>query len=456
MSLSLALARHVVNLQFEHLPPRVVASARASIADTIGVALAAGTLGEAAAAFADLARASPRGASTVLGFQAPCGPDMAAFVNGAMSHALDFEDTHDGGLVHPTGTALFAALAVAEDLNHVSGKALITAVAAGADLTCRLALAMDDETRHGWSIRPLLGAYGAAAAAGRLYQLTAEQMVQAFAFAFCQATSSSGFMAYSASHMREIRDAFAARAGVSSAQLAQRNIQCYDQPFEGKQGLYAQYCRGEYHEQRLVQALGEVFEGANVSFKPWPSCRGTHAFIEAALRLKQTTGIEPHDIEHIEASVSPLFRILTEPLPQKRRPSTANDAKFSLPYTVAVALMRGHVGLSDYFPDTLTQTAVLAVADKVQCTVNPEWGFARSLWGTLTLRLHNGQSHTLSVREPLGHPSNPMSPQQLAEKFADCARYAPTPLTTSQTQTLMQRFDRLEHLENVSHLLSLA
>lgn len=451
MSLSLALARHVVNLEYDDLPAAVVDTTRLCILDTIGVSLAACSLGEAATAFADLAQASAAGACTVIGHGIRRSADLAAFVNGSTAHALDYEDTHDGGLVHPTGTALYAALAAAEERGGVNGAQLLTAVAAGADLTCRLALALADETRHGWSIRPLLGAYGAAAAAGKIYGLTAEQMVQAFALAFCQATSSTGFMGYSRSHWREMRDAFAARAGVISAQLALRGIQCYDQPFEGAHGLYAQYAQEQCDQDRILRDLGRVFEGANVSFKPWPSCRGTHAFVEAALRLVGDDGVHVQDIARVEARVSPVFRVLTEPIAQKRRPATANDAKFSLPYTIAVALVRRRVDLSAYLPEALTDSAVLAMAEKVECVVDDTLEFADSLQGTLTVHLVGRQQLTHTVRTPLGHPLRPIEPRQLEQKFLECASFAP-PETAAHHGRWLQRLKTIDALDDVRNL----
>ncbi len=451
MGLSLALAQQITNLHYDDLPAAVVETTRLSILDTIGVSLAACTLGEVTAAFADLAQNNPAGASTVIGFGIKCSADMAAFVNGSMAHALDYEDTHDAGLVHPTGTALYAALAAAQERGNVSGAQLVTAVAAGADLTCRLALALDDETRFGWSIRPLLGAYGAAAAAGKVYGLSAEQMVQAFAFAFCQATSSSGFMSDSRSHWRAMRDAFAARAGVISAQLALRNVHYYDGPIEGAQGLYAQYVQGRYDPARIVKDLGQVFEGANVSFKPWPSCRGTHAFVEAAITLVKHHALCPQHIQRIDARVSPLFRVLTEPIQQKRRPATANDAKFSLPYTLAIALLRQRVGLADYLPDSLTDPTVLALADKVECTVDVGLGLADSLQGTLTLHMADQCQFQQTVSTPLGHPTRPLSLQQLEQKFLECASYAP-PASAEHIGRWLERLKNIDALNDVQNL----
>jgi len=142
--LSRQIARHVVGTGFDDLPVPVVDVTRRSLLDAIGVTLAASSLGEGASAFAELARGaqSERGA-TVIGFGFKAAPEMAAFANGAMAHALDYEDTFDAALMHPNAAVIPAALAVAESLGTVSGRDLIAAIAVGADLTCRLGAAVD-------------------------------------------------------------------------------------------------------------------------------------------------------------------------------------------------------------------------------------------------------------------------------------------------------------------------
>ncbi len=424
MGISHTLAAHAVGASFESLPPAAIHAVRRCLVDAFGVALAGGGLGQAAAAFVDMARACGPGPCRLIGLDLTAAPPVAALANGALSHALDYEDTHDAGLVHPNGTALPAALAIAQLRGGVTGPEFITAMAVAADITCRLGVAMGNvDTPRGWSIRPLLGTYGATAAAGRLLGLDAAQMVEAFALAFNQATCSAGFFSYAPSHMREVRDAFGAQAAVTASLLAQRGVRCYDQPIEGRHGVYALYAGGEYDAQRLLAGLGEVFEGERLSFKPWPSCRGTHPFVEAALVLRGEAGFTPDGIERVELDVSDMFGVLCQPFEQKCAPQTANDAKFSLPFTTAMALVRGRLGLAEFLPEALNDEAVRAVARRVQCRVRPPGPIADALKGGLTLTLRDGRQWTHTVSQPLGDPERPLSDEALLDKFVDCARY---------------------------------
>jgi 2-methylcitrate dehydratase PrpD len=453
IDLSLALARHAVGVRFDNLCPGTVASVKRSLVDALGVALAAGTQGQVTAAFVDLARVSGSGPCRILGHDIGAAPAVAALVNGAMSHALDYEDTHDAGLVHPNGTALPAALAIAQMRGDVGGAEFITAMAVGADLTCRLGMAMgDDDTPRGWVIRPLLGTYGAVAAAGRLLDLDAPQMVEAFALAFSQVTCSKGFFGYPPSHMREIRDGLAAQAAVTAVLLASRGVQCYDRPIEGDHGLFAMYTGGRFDAERLTRGLGHSWEVDKLSFKPWPSCRGTHAFVEAALTLREAHALQAHEIECVTADVSATFGMLCAPAAQKQRPQTANDAKFSIPFTTAAALVHGHLTLADFSAEALTHPQVLALAQRFTCEVRIGGGLEDALRGTLRLKLRDGRTLVQAVEKPLGDPLRPMSDAQLLDKFIDCAHYAVVPLAPRQARDVAARIAALEKADDLSAL----
>src|SRR5690606_23639490 len=158
----------------------------------------------------------------------------------------------------------------------------------------------------------------------------------------------------------------------------------------------------------LVDGLGEDFGGTRVAFKPWPSCRGTHAFIAAALRLRAEADLAA--VEAIELVGAPVNRMLAEPLMAKRAPRTAIDAKFSLPFTVALALVDGAVELASFAPDRLGRPEVLAVARKVTFHPEPTWATPpRMTSGRLTLRYADGRQRTLEIIRPPGGPDAPIS-----------------------------------------------
>jgi 2-methylcitrate dehydratase PrpD len=418
------LADFVAGCSERHVPDAAKAAAARSLLDAVGVSLAATGLGEGTAAFSDLVRAeSGRGVSTLLWDASRLPAAAAAFANGALAHALDFEDAVDGLPAHPNAQVIPAALALAEEYD-AGGAELLASVALGCDVTCRVAeLAGERMADRGWYPPPIAGAIGATVAGALLARLTAEQVVDALSLVISQSTASGEVKNSPDSLIRGIRDAFAAHAAVRAVQLASRGVRGFAAPLEGTAGFLATYAGADIDPSRLLDGLGEDFRGTEVSFKAWPSCRGTHAFIDAGLRLRAEADLDA--LEAVELVGAPVNRMLAEPLAAKRAPRTAIDAKFSLPFTVSLALVDGGVGLGSFTPDQLGRPDLLAVARKVTFRAEPAWGTpARMTSGRLTLRYGGGRQQTLEVARPPGGPDAPMTTEALVAKFLDCVAHA--------------------------------
>jgi 2-methylcitrate dehydratase PrpD len=453
MNESLTLAKHITDIEYDDLPSNAIDAAKKSFLDALGVTLAAGTLGEGCKAFVDLAIAGGgKRESTILGFGAKAPAFMAAFANGSMAHALDFEDAHDRAPVHPNAATIPAALAVAESIGNVSGRGFATAIVLGCDLVCRLGLALNENPlEDGWYIPPILGAFGATAAVCKLLNLTAEQIVDAFSLTLCQATCSAELTHSPHSVVRSIRDAFSAKAGVLSALLAKQGVVGFPQPMEGKAGLFNLYARGNYDPTILTAELGRTFEGAYVSFKPWPSCRGTHSYIDAVLQIVDAHNLKPSDVEAIKVVVSPVNEMLCEPLESKQNPVTAIDAKFSLPFVVATALLYGRVTLDHFTPQALADRDVLEVARKVTYEVDTGLTLKEAVRGFLQISTRN---ETLSKRVdfPYGHPKNPISQEALVLKFMDCAGHSARRISKRRLGEIVESTSNLEQVENIREI----
>lgn len=444
------LARFVADVRFAQLSPRAVEMTKRCLVDAVGVSLAASVLGEGVQPFIDLVGAQGgRPLCTVLGTDLRAPPEAAAFANGALAHALDYEDAHDVALVHPNASTVPAALAIAEAFVPVSGQELILAIAAGCEVVVRLSLALEVSLAdYGWYPPPLLGAFGATAAASRLLRLDPRQICDAFSLTLCQATCAGEIIHSPHSVLRAVRDAFAARAGVSSALLAQRGVTGFEQPLEGHNGFFATFARGRYDPGPISRELGHRFEIENVSFKPWPSCRGTHAAIEAALACRAEHHLDPGTIRHVAVRGGPMLRILAEPIESKRRPATAIDAKFSLPFTVATAFARNRVSLDDFLPDALNDEEVLALAARVD--VDCSLMTSRAIGAVIDVTLHDGRVCTHEVTRPLGSPDHPMSLESLAAKFSECAGHARRPIDGEHARRFVATALTLEHLDDVA------
>jgi 2-methylcitrate dehydratase PrpD len=446
-SVSSALARFVVTTRYEDLPPATVAATKRCLLDALGVSLAATGCAEGVAAFADLAiEHGGTPSCTIFGRSARVPPVSASLANGALAHALDFEDAHDPSLTHPNAAAVPAALAIAEARGPVDGPRLLTALAIGCDVVCRLGLALrvalDD---YGWYPPPILGAFGATAAAAHLLRLNERQVLDAFSLCLCQSVCSAEIKYNPGSLIRAVRDGFAAQAGTLSALLAARGVRGFDEPFEGKAGFFAMFARGHYVAADICRDLGTRFEIERISFKPWPTCRGTHVYIEAALALRQQIAID--DIGQIHALGSRLNRMLAEPADTKRAPLTAIDAKFSIPFAVATALRFGAVELHHFTAQALRDPRTLALAQRVSYEVDPgdDGGRAGMTRGTLTLYDNAGRHAVRRVEQPRGSPEAPLSDAELRKKFISCAGAANPPLDETAATLLAERVLTLEH-----------
>lgn len=451
MKESLLLARHISSTNYEDIPPAAIDRGKKSFMDALAVMLAAGTLGEGCREFVQLAVSSGgKEESTILGFGKKAPAVMAVFANGSMAHALDFEDSHDGALVHPNAATIPAALAVSELLGNVSGKDFLTAVVLGSDIVCRLGLAIEDNLlEYGWYMPPIMGAFGAAAAASKLLKLTEGQVLDAFSLTLCQATCSAELIHNPHSVVRSIRDAFSAKAGVISAMLARQGITGFAEPLEGKAGFFSAYARGNYSSLQLTENLGKVFEGANVSFKPWPSCRGTHSCIDAVLQIVDEHGLHCDDVEKIRVVVSPVNRMLCEPLSRKQRPELAIDAKFSIPFVVATALYYGRVSLEHFTSDSLKNEAVLDIAQRVSYEIDDTLSRSETVHSYVEIKTGNA-TFSKKVTVPYGHPENPMSQEALVAKFMDCAGYSSKILSGEKLDNLVDLLVNLDQQDNIA------
>lgn len=453
MNETLALAQNIVQTNYDDLPSNVVEVTKKSFLDALGVTLAASTLGEGCQAFVDLAvENGAKRESTILGFGSTTSASMAAFANGAMGHALDFEDAHDRALMHPNAATIPAAFAIAEALGNVGGKELLTAIALGSDLVCRLGLALiANPLEYGWYIPPIFNAFGASAAVAKLLHLTTEQIIDAFSLTLGQASFSESITSTPRSVIRSVRDAFSAQAGMVAAQLAARGVAGFEEPFEGRSGLFQLFACGQYDRDALTDELGKKFEGGNVSFKPWPSCRGTHGYIDAALQIVREHHIAPNEIERIDIIVSPVNKMLCDPLERKRNPRTAIDAKFSIPFTVATALRFERVTLEQFTEGALVDADTLELARRVAYQVDTQLSVKQSAQGSLRIKAGTGTIEK-EIGVVYGNPQNPIHPDALIAKFMDCAGYAVKKIPESKLNEIVEMVLNLERMDNICEL----
>ena len=436
--LSLRLAEFVTRTPTEALPGSALDAAARVVLDATGVMRAASALAPEVLPFIELARDGGAGAASILGTAHATRAPLAALANGAMAHALDYEDAFDGAPLHPNASLVPAALALAQAHRPVHGRDFLAAIAIGCEVSCRIALSLRQRLEvGGWYPPPILGAFGAVAGAARIAGFSPRQLLDAWSMLLLQNSCAGEIKHDRDTVIRAVREAFTAQVAVQAAQLARRGVRGFDAPLEGRDGFFRLFASNHYDAHGLFEGLGQRWNIERLSFKPWPSCRGTHAAIECALRLREQ--VSAREIREIRIEGGVVHRMLAEPLEAKRRPQTAIDAKFSLPFTVATAFVTGRVDLDSFAVAALGHGDVLSIAQRCSFALREEWDPDNAVSGAVQITLVDGRVLRHEVPDPLGSPGRPLDAPTLIAKFVDCAGRAQQPLAAEQATVLAGR-----------------
>jgi 2-methylcitrate dehydratase PrpD len=444
-------------ITYENLPDNVIEIVKCEILDSLAAALG----GSSAAGIKELLDVirewDGNQQSTVIAGGIKCPAPDAALVNGAMIHILDYDDGCPATLVHIGCSAVSAAFAVTERIGGATGKELITSLALSSDFVNRLALASRPHgsiTASGWFPTALYGYFNAAVIAGRIMKLNQEAMLNAIGIAYHQCAGNLQCI-YDGALAKGIAAGLAAKGGVTAAIMAERGITGARNCLEGKAGFYNVYHDGDYDARILVDGLGERFETEKIGFKPYPCCGHSHAAIDAALSLRSKYNIKPDPIQDITVYASNAAYDLCVPLPAKQNPLTMIDAQFSLPWTVATALVKGKVTLEDFTKTAIRRADVLEVARKVTCQLDKNLNRRGVGPSRVTIRLTNGSEYSEYVEFCLGSIENPMTFSDCAKKFKECYPYSIRPISTATADNIIELTRNLELLEDANQIIKL-
>ena len=444
------LVDHVSRVHFEDLPPEVVEYCKLLIMDSFGVTFP-GFSAPGCSEMVELTRSWGGSGSTVLIHGNEAAPPFAALANSTMMHALDFDDTLDASALHTFVTVLPAGLATAEYLGGVDGKSLITALVLGVDMICRVSLGI--RRPLSWIRTSTCGSFGAAVTAGKILGLNHEKLTNTLGLAYSQ-TSGNAQGLIEGRLVKRMQPGFAARSGLISAFLARLGITGSHNFLEGPYGFYNLYERGEYDIDPVVEYLGEHYTILDLSLKPYPCCRMTHASIDAALELRNGIGAPVQDIEEIQVSASKMVKdMVGKPFVIGTDPQV--DAQFSIPYTVSAALLNGDVFLKDFEIEAIMNEDISALAKRVKVTYDPNLPDKDILHAKMTIRMKNGQNHEASVNAPLGNPARPLTMAHCKEKFRKCLAQSDVEFDDGRTNELLSMIEELEHVQDVRRLTKL-
>ena len=451
MSLAIELARRVSALRYEDLPADAVRWARVGILDTVGVTLAGS--GEDTARLAERALSPAAGASVVFGQDRRVAALDAAVINGAAAHALDYDDCNNTLGGHPSVPLLPALFALADE-HGASGREFVTAYVAGFEVETKIALAVHfHHYMKGWHPTVTLGVFGSAAACARLLKLDAEQTAVAIAIA---ASFASGIKANFGTMMKPLHVGQCARNGLFAALLAREGYTANAaSAFEHKQGFFNVFNgEGTYNASKVLPAWGKPWDivEPGIAIKQYPCCGSTHPALDAMLELARKHEIKPADVARID-SWTHARRLEHTNRPD---PQSSLDAKFSVQYCLARALVDRKITMAQFEGDAYKDRKVRELMSRVHAApyTTAQFPADNHFGAEVKVTLKDGTVYAKKVDQPFGRTSaNPLPPELLREKFSDCALRA---LPKSNVTQLIAAIDRFERLKDVREVTALA
>ncbi|WP_235738795.1 MmgE/PrpD family protein [Nocardioides alcanivorans] len=421
-----ALARWVVSTG--DIPVEVRRAAQRHLFDGLGTALGALRTGQVPAAVPVATDLGGPPEATIWGQPDKVSAPAAGLANGSLVHALDFDDTHAGGLIHATAVVLPAALAVGEQV-RATGADVLEAAVVGYEVACRVAAAAP----NGFHARGLhstmaAGVFSSAAVTARLLGMDLAQTTNALGIAGSQAGGLLAFLATGAS-TKQLHPGFASQSGILAARLAAAGATGPETVFDGPHGLYDTLVDGPADPASIVADLGVRWETTRIGIKPYPACQLSHATLDAVRDARARRPFEVTEVVRLTAQVHPdSAAVVCDATRDLTRPASDYAAKFSLPWSVAALLVDGSVGLDTFEEVSIRRPEVADLAGRVVVEITVPDGVAADAPGDVRIELADGTTVTGHVDRSAGGPDNPLTDALLIEKATGLAGIDATPL----------------------------
>ena len=442
MGIALEIAKRSNALRYEDFPADAIKWSKVAIADAIAVSLA-GSREPASTITADVLMASSQpGPSLVWGSTIRTRALEASLINGTSCHALDYDDTNNTSGAHPTCPILPAAMALGEQLG-ASGKQIIEAYVVGFETLARLSQAVQVEHHHyrkGWHPTGTLGLFGAAAACGRLLSLTDEQL--ATAYAIC-ASEACGLKSNFGTYVKPLHSGLANRNGLFAALMASQGFTASAEAFEHKQGFFAVYNGpGPFDAEKVKDNWADPLEVVDPSMgiKQYPCCGSVMPVMDLAIQMRNEHNLKPDDIKQVEPQTHER-RLLHTTRPD---PRSSLDAKFSVEYCTARALLDGTIVFEQFEGDAHLDPAVREFMKKIEAVPHTD---DNHYGAHLVITLNDGTVLKEYTPKAKGRgPDHPLSADELENKFIMCARRA---LPMEQIELLYPACQDFEAITNI-------
>ncbi len=452
MGIAHQLAERISALRYEDLPDDAIYWSRVGLLDTVGVTLA-GAAEDAPRTLEDVLEIKPRsGKSLILGGRLRVTSLDAALVNGTAAHALDFDNATNTMFGHASATMIPALLAAAE-AHGASGGDLLVAHVAGFEAGARMGHGLNlHHYEKGWHPTSTLGVIAVAAACANLLKLSVAATETALALSTSLA---AGIKANFGTMTKPLHSGQCARGGLMAALLARKGFTASPDAFEHEQGFFNVFNgAGNYDAARIVERWGAPYDivDPGACYKQYPSCASTHAAVDAALMLAREHGpFVPSALQRVESwTYAGRLKHTNRPVPE-----SALDAKFSVQYCVARALLSGKVVLEHFEGDAHLDPPVRELLPRVHATPYDEKYFASGshVGAEVKITLSDGREFSARLEKPLGRTAqNPIDFEHITAKFENCASRV---LALPAIEDVLRMAESFEHVKNVRDFTTL-
>ena len=440
MKVSRELAKFVLQTGYGDIPNKALERAKFSFIDSLGTTLA-GSQEEAAhimARYVEKQGGAP--VASLVAHKIKSSTYNAAMANGTMAHMHDYDDMSSTLIGHPSVGVLPAVLALGEE-NKISGKDALLAFTLGVEVTCKIGRGViPKHYENGWHPTSTIGIFGAVAAASKILKLSEEELIHAFGIA---GSESSGLRENFGTMTKPLHPGRAAAKGIMAALLAKDGFTSAKDIFGGKWG----FCRvmaGDYNEEKITESLGNPFEfeEPGIHIKPYPTCGGAHPATDAVISLSKEHDLKGEEVQKIEVGTVPIaLDVLTYTNPQ-----TPLEAKFSMHYCLAAALVERANGFAQFVDEKVNDPKIRHLLDKVEMYIAPEMaplGYRGTFNANVKITLKDGKEYVKRVDFGRGDPLNPLSKDEQMGKYADCAALALDPDLIERSKEMLLDLEQL-------------
>jgi 2-methylcitrate dehydratase PrpD len=420
MDITKRLAQFCAALRFDELPPEVVDQAKYFALDFVGVAARGSLVDSTKAMYQFVKEVGPTTkGGVIIGTKMRSPYHYAALANGTSSHSLELDDVNNEASLHPA-VAVFPAAFAACEMAGKNGKRFIEGVVLGYDVMIRLGKALGPKEHYSRGFHPTgtCGTFGATAAVAKILGLNEAQMVNAFGIAGSQAAGSMEFLAQGA-WTKRMHPGWAAHNGIIASLLAKKGFKGPSTILEGRDGFLHAYSLNA-DGNKVLEGIGSSFEIMRTSIKPHACCRYMQPPIDGILKIIKENQIKAEEVEKVILGILKAgFPIIVTPEGLKYNPQSIIDAQFSMPFGAAAAILYGETSLNQYREKIIQSPEMKQMMDRVRCVEDPELEkvFPKQWPATAEIKTKDGRTFSTRIDYPKGDPENPLSWDELIEKF---------------------------------------